>query len=121
MVDKLKLAKTLSPIELLLIGATEDAGKAQDKYDQALDVYADKRAEIEFRALSEKLFEDKDGHDRSASNDLERRTAQKVMCARDPELGKLRKEMRSARRALKLEQMREKNYRAILTAKVEAE
>jgi hypothetical protein len=122
MVNKLKLATSaLSPIELLLIGATEDAATAQQKYDDALDVYADKRAEVEYAALSTRLFEDKDGNLRSASNDLERRTAQKVMCARDEALAVLRKAVRQHRRSLKLEQQREKNYRAILAAKVAAE
>jgi len=123
MTDKLKFAKNgLSPLEKVLMDAAEEIDSAQQKYDDALDKYVERRALIEFGALTDKEhFQDKDGQPRSAANDVERRSLQKLLVAQDRDLAPLRKEMQAARRVLKLWQSREKNARLILSARVEAE
>src|SRR6185295_16272354 len=104
MTDKLKFAKNgLSPLEKVLMDAAEEIDSAQQKYDDALDKYVERRALIEFGALTDKEhFQDKDGQPRSAANDVERRSLQKLLVAQDRDLAPLRKEMQAARRVLKL-------------------
>lgn len=121
--NKLKLDKfDLSAIERLAMEAPESVETAQADYDEALDKYVEKRAVIEFNALTNKEhFQDKDAHARSASCDMERRSLQKMLVAQDKDLSLLRKDMQAKRRVLKLWQTREKNVRAILSARAEAE
>lgn len=117
--NKLKFAKyDLSPLEELLWSATDEIEAAQTNYDDALDLYVEKRATIELNALSEKYWTDKDNNPRSASNDAERRGLQKHRIATDEELAKLRKDMQAKRRILRLWQSREKNARLILSSRV---